>query len=208
MTVCTWIQIKFMKYIKSFIQVRYLFNQRPTGLFEIFPSFIRPASPVASRARSAMSISSHWDPTFEGLVSDEVEAFRRFLSTLNLDNLALIAVEVRGAGAITCRIDPLVFQRGTSNVVFELLFSDGVSWVARIRLPPSAWLHSVNEATQLAQHDIAQSEIDVLRYIKSRTSIPVPTIFHYDLNENGNSVGAAYILMEGFKGDITPSVFS
>jgi len=105
-----------------------------------------------------MPIGSHWDPTFEGISSNEVDAFRLFQSTVNLNNLALIAVEIRAAGpGITCGINPKVFQRGTNNVVFELLFSDGISWVARIRLPPSAWLRAVNEATQHSQQDIAES---------------------------------------------------
>lgn len=155
-----------------------------------------------------MLVSSRWDPSFEGLGTDCIEAFRRFISTLNLTTLTHIAAELRGVDHRDCRTNPALFQRGSCNVVFELNFADGVSWIARIRLPTAAWLHPACEALQHGQDALAQSEVDTMRYIKSNTSIPIPTIFHYDLNERENSLRAAYIIMEGINGDITPSVFS
>lgn len=155
-----------------------------------------------------MPISSQWDPSFEGLDPGNIDHFRQFLGTLNFKALGHIAAEVRGVDPSSPRVNPKVFQRGSCNVVFDVLFADGVSWAARIRLPTSAWLHPISKPLQLAQNDIAQSEIDVLRYIKSHTSIPVPAIFHYNLSENGDGVGGPYILMEGVDGEITPSVFS
>ena len=102
-------------------------------------------------------------------------------------------------------MDDKIFQRGSCNVTFEKVFADSVSWVARIRLPVSAWLHPVKDALRRAQNDIALSEID---YVKEHTNIPIPAIFYFDLNGNGNDVGAAYILMEAVPGSNRPSVFS
>jgi hypothetical protein len=53
--------------------------------------------------------------------------------------------------------------RATS--LFDVVFADGVSWVARIRLPVSAWLQLVNDALRRAQNDIAVNEIETMRYV-------------------------------------------
>ena len=154
-----------------------------------------------------MSLTSAWDPSFEGISEEEIHAFNKFRQTLDFGELCRIACVTRLVPDDACTIDQTVFQRGSCNVVYELCFADGVSWIARVRLPRSAWLHSVSDQVYDAQSAIAKSEIDVMGFVKTYTSIPIPTIFHYDLREQGNPVGAPYLLMEGIHGHITPSVF-
>lgn len=155
-----------------------------------------------------MGVSSRWDPTFEGLGDDCIHAFRSFVLSINFASLTRLAAELRGVDPSECFVNPALFQRGSCNVVFELSFADGTPWIAKFRLPPLAWLSPPCERFQQLQDEIAQSEIDTMQYIKSNTSIPIPAIFHYDLNTKQNNVGAPYILMEGIDGSITPSVFS
>ena len=45
-----------------------------------------------------------------------------------------------------------------------------------------------------------ESEIATLQYVRSRTSVPVPKVFGYDLNRD-NDVGGPYILMEMIPGE-------
>ena len=77
----------------------------------------------------------------------------------------------------------------------------------RIQLPHAAWLHSVDESLLTSLPDAMQSEIDAMQYVRETTSISLPKILHYDL-DNRNSVRAAWIIMEAVYGRITPRVFS
>ena len=43
-----------------------------------------------------------------------------------------------------------------------------------------------------------------MRYLRERTSIPVPTVYHYDSNPY-NRLGGEYILMSKVSSQISPS---
>ena len=84
------------------------------------------------------------------------------------------------------------FTSGVNNVVLELVFSDGVRWILRVRLP-------------YAQEDDGQIETDMLselatlKIIKDRTNIPVSEIFAYNVDKS-NPFGYRYMLTEALPG--------
>jgi len=83
------------------------------------------------------------------------------------------------------------------NLIQELAFEDGVTWLARIPRPD----HSFQpEETTL-------SYAAVLRYLKKHSSVPVPTVFGYAVSsDEGNRLGHSYLLMEKLPGHALPTL--
>ncbi|KAI0531814.1 kinase-like domain-containing protein [Xylaria digitata] len=98
-------------------------------------------------------------------------------------------------------------------MVRRLDFVDGVSWVARVRLPLEATFASVDSYNSQRAFKI---EVASMKFFKSKSTIPVPEIFAYD-HDPSNRVGAPYMLMEYVHGTMayeqqffkhcTPSTF-
>ena len=82
------------------------------------------------------------------------------------------------------------FTHGGFNLVIEIVFDDGVFWIARIRFD-----------TDLADHQrrIMESEISTMQYVREHTTIPVPELHASDSGKN-NPFQAPFILMEGVTG--------
>lgn len=81
---------------------------------------------------------------------------------------------------------------GGMNYHIEVQFADGVNWLARIRR-----CNATSAPPELRNY-ILRSEIATLQWL-SRTNIPVPKVFDFNLDES-NPVGVAYILMEKVPG--------
>jgi len=84
-------------------------------------------------------------------------------------------------------------QCGGQNCNLDLNFSDGVTWIARIRLdepylPPPA-----------LQRRIFLSEVATLRFLTG-TTVPTPSVFLYAPDSPSNPVGTSYVLMEKLTG--------
>ena len=82
---------------------------------------------------------------------------------------------------------------GGQNCNVEVIFQDGVVWLARIRLedpslPPKP-----------TQNYIFLSEVFTLKYLES-IGIPTPKLFHYETESSENPVGVPFLLMEKLKG--------
>ncbi|KAJ5114023.1 hypothetical protein N7456_002557 [Penicillium angulare] len=86
------------------------------------------------------------------------------------------------------------FHSGLFNMVRQVVFEDGISWVARIRMP-NLCSHAKGPA---GIQTALRSEIAWMKYLWERSSIPVPEVYYYDLGPN--KVGAPYILMEYIPG--------
>ena len=83
------------------------------------------------------------------------------------------------------------------NVLQELVFSDGVTWLARIPLP--------NRCFQ--PDECTLSYVAVLRYIKKHSKIPVPEVYYHALKSDPkNTTGTAYLLMERLPGHELPTL--
>lgn len=79
---------------------------------------------------------------------------------------------------------------GGQNCHLDISFSDGVSWIARIRLqdpalPPPG-----------VQKYIFLSEVATLQFLTTNTTVPSPCVYHYQEDSPENPVGTSYILME------------
>ena len=88
----------------------------------------------------------------------------------------------------SCRFLPEV-KTGLNHLVRILRFDDGISWIARVPLKPAS------EKSVLS----LQSEVPTMRLVRQRTSIPVPRVYTYEVDEQ-NPVNAAFILMEAVSG--------
>ncbi|PPQ64863.1 hypothetical protein CVT26_002581 [Gymnopilus dilepis] len=121
---------------------------------------------------------------------DENSVLNDFISTIDTDQLLHAASKLRPG------VENRLGERflGGYNVLFEILFSDGLIWLARCPLPYHC-------SSQDAADYLLQSYASTLRYIKLHTTIPVPTV--YDCrrkSEDGNNIGASYLLMERLPG--------
>lgn len=82
---------------------------------------------------------------------------------------------------------------GGMNFHIEILFEDGVRWMARSRRS-----NATSPPLELRNY-IMLSEIATLKFLSERTTVPAPKVFHFNLDET-NSVGVGYILMEKMPG--------
>ncbi|KAJ5647029.1 hypothetical protein N7490_003401 [Penicillium lividum] len=89
---------------------------------------------------------------------------------------------------------------GGMNYHIEILFQDGVSWLARIRRS-----NATSPPPDL-QNYILRSEVATLQFLH-RINLPVPMVHDFDSDER-NSVGLPYILMEKLPGKSVGSSLS
>lgn len=91
------------------------------------------------------------------------------------------------------------FTAGRERIVFEVEFSDGAYWVACISLPPLPAPADDDCAVctffPRPGREVNLSEIVTMKYVATRTSIPIPRIHGYNLDVS-NELGAPYILMD------------
>lgn len=81
---------------------------------------------------------------------------------------------------------------GGMNYHIEILFEDGISWLARIRR-----FNATSPPPELRDYIMA-SEVCTLQFL-SRTKVPVPKVFDFN-SDASNPVGIGYILMEKLPG--------
>lgn len=93
---------------------------------------------------------------------------------------------------VFCDIDTSRFTWGLNNVVFEIRFSDGIYWVARIQITPVT-------GDKDGENVIMASEIATMNFVRSRTTIPIPRVFDYETSSDALS-GYPYVLLEYMPG--------
>ncbi len=157
--------------------------------------------------------SDHWT-SFQDLDRQDLHCQKidQVLDNANFAHICSIASQTRlsnnkvhndrrSAQSFQCSIDPSKFSAGHHNVVFEIAFSDSSQWVARVRLPE-------NDASERDHIETAMlSEVATLRIVASRTTIPVPTIYHFDVDAS-NDFGFRYVLMQALPGRHTQTVLA
>ncbi|KAI8654739.1 hypothetical protein NCS57_01221000 [Fusarium keratoplasticum] len=113
---------------------------------------------------------------------------------LNIDSLKDVASKVLQAPCICAR--PMT--RGSSHEIFVLEFQESrsTSYRSLVRSGYSCIARFARVRGTLAKEE---SEIATIRYVKQRTSIPVPEIYYQDLNSD-NEIGASFVLMEKLPG--------
>ena len=93
---------------------------------------------------------------------------------------------------IHCKVFPEPLC-GSYNLAYCVLFDDGVKWI--LKVPANG---SYARFDRLAA-DAPTSEALTMKLIKRSTTIPVPTVYSFDVSQD-NDVGCPYILMEFLQG--------
>ncbi|MCJ1329190.1 hypothetical protein MMC10_005868 [Thelotrema lepadinum] len=122
---------------------------------------------------------------------DELEDFAEVMELITPSALIDIATAIRGGlvSAVSVGDRPMC---GSFNLVYVIHFEDNSKWVARIpQFATPAHFHAAQ-----AQH--MSTELELLRLIRSKTTIPVPEVFHYDTTFD-NPFGVPFSL-EGWLG--------
>ncbi|KAH7327546.1 hypothetical protein BKA65DRAFT_567073 [Rhexocercosporidium sp. MPI-PUGE-AT-0058] len=109
---------------------------------------------------------------------------------LKWDELVSIASNLRNG--IPCKLGEN-FSLGHFNMVRRIYFVDGISWVARVRMPALDTVFGSREV--LDRMTSLRGEIACMKFLGAKTSIPVPAIHGYSINP-ANKVGAPYVLMD------------
>ncbi|KAI9761634.1 MAG: hypothetical protein M4579_000868 [Chaenotheca gracillima] len=119
-----------------------------------------------------------------------------FFAAVKWDVLVSLSSSFRNG--ISCEIGEK-FSIGHFNMVRQIVFADGVRWVARVRLPKMEAVFGERELLEDA--NILRVEVASMKFLKTKTSIPVPEVHHYDVGPN-NAIGASYILMDYIDGTV------
>ncbi|KKY19194.1 putative udp-n-acetylmuramate--l-alanine ligase [Phaeomoniella chlamydospora] len=82
---------------------------------------------------------------------------------------------------------------GGKNYHIEIVFEDGVRWLARIRR------FTASSPPPKLRDYLIQSEIATLKCLEA-TAVPTPKLFDYTFEGDGNPVGVGYMLIEKLPG--------
>lgn len=104
---------------------------------------------------------------------------------------------------IKCVLQEDILNAGGQHVILKTRFTDGVVWLARIRFPRCPVL---DHECVGGFHDYAaaakvmESEIATMQLVASKTQVPVPRVFSYELCPN-NGIGGPCMFMEMVEGE-------
>ena len=109
-------------------------------------------------------------------------------------NLATEASQARNG--LKCVADLSSFNSGGTHVIVQLRFTDGVVWLARIRFPCC----TIDGHECVGGFASCRREIATMTLVKQRTSLPVLTVYTYNLSSD-NSLRAPYMMIERMPGE-------
>jgi len=147
-----------------------------------------PAPVLASHGNSTGRMTRNTDQWYslQGIWPFRRETVQKFLDGLHFEYLGQTAQAIRqspsgdgpGSGV---KVLTDHFTAGREHVVFELEFSDGTFWVARISLPPLPVGADDCSLLPGPGPEVMHSEIVTMGYVATKTSIPLPRIHSYEL---------------------------
>ncbi|KUJ09076.1 uncharacterized protein LY89DRAFT_319229 [Mollisia scopiformis] len=107
------------------------------------------------------------------------------------------------------------YAAGNFNLVKKIVFEDDVQWIIRIRLPPLSYFMADTPRGEASysetevrgsrvictERDLEslKSEFLTMKYLRAKTTIPIPRIYAYSL-QNDNTIGFPYIIMDYIHG--------
>ena len=115
-------------------------------------------------------------------------AIRQSIQTIHHEDLSLRTL----APLHGCSVSPEPLN-GSYNLVYLVTFEDGVQWIFKI--PANGYYTCFDRSAAEA----LTSEALTMRLIKQTTTIPLPTVYHFDASFK-NDLGCPYILMDFLKG--------
>lgn len=156
--------------------------------------------PIPIRGR----VSAKWSGISELIRTDSpmAKGLEDQLAQVDLHGLCAIASGLRNGRSCTISEN---YTCGAYNLVFEIIFDDGISWIARVRSASAMQVVSqelVFESPKYKQH-IMESEVATMKYVRDHTTIPVPEVYAFDTSTT-NPAKSPYILMECIHGWRTP----
>jgi hypothetical protein len=103
------------------------------------------------------------------------------------------------------------FECGSENVAFRIHFIDDVEWIGRVLGEEEAFgdFRDLNIVTR--NKFKIRSSVATMQYVKSKSSIPVPTVYAFNDENTSPGLGARWIMMEcmsGFLVDEAPGALS
>ncbi|EJU02559.1 hypothetical protein DACRYDRAFT_21630 [Dacryopinax primogenitus] len=119
-----------------------------------------------------------------------------FVASLPWEKIERLASSYRQPSLI-CTVSREKYTWGVFSLVLELIFEDGVPWVIRLRMPPSAirWL----ERMERFEEQVLVSEHATMQLVKERTSIPVPVLIAWSSTPD-NPIGIPFVMQEAIVG--------
>lgn len=88
-------------------------------------------------------------------------------------------------------VENLSATKGGQNCHAEIILEDGVTWLARFRIP------QVSTPPPEIRDYILRSEVATMTFLRTQTRIPVPGVFDWAAKfDPENCIGTGYILME------------
>src|SRR6202022_4030227 len=92
-----------------------------------------------------------------------------------------------------CAVTPGKFEFGGLNVLFEVVFNDGVVWLCR-----AGWVSK--EYSNKYVKRMIESTVTTMRYLKTNSTIPIPEVFAFEGDSEQSDINAAYIFLEPLPG--------
>jgi len=139
--------------------------------------------------------ATHYDPAAREAEEKEIEVL---FQKINKEALAARASELRDG--ICCSVPAFQYDRtsrssvmGGMNYHIDIVFEDGVIWLARIRR-----FNATSPPPPLRDH-IFQSEFATMKFLED-IAVPTPKVFDFALESPGNLVGVGYMLVEKMAG--------
>ncbi|KAK9788190.1 putative Aminoglycoside phosphotransferase domain-containing protein [Seiridium cardinale] len=117
-----------------------------------------------------------------------------FLGSVNW--LALLDYASRKRAGTKCVLLPDI-GLGQNHMVRIIEFTDGIRWVARLRLPPQVTA-DVNEDNR---ETMAKCEHATISVVQERTSIQIPHVYAFEA-QNDSDIGAPFMLMDCLEGNV------
>jgi len=144
-----------------------------------------------------MTPSRQWR-SLQGVWPFRREIVQKFVDSLDFEYLRRIAEATRGNSAFSAKVHKHPFSAGRERLVFQIEFSDGTLWVARVTLPPLPAAQDDPRLLPCPDAAVMLSEVATIRLVSSETSIPVPQIHAHAFQTN--PFGAPYMLMDEVAG--------
>ncbi|KAL1305438.1 hypothetical protein AAFC00_002321 [Neodothiora populina] len=118
----------------------------------------------------------------------ESNEIKHLLETINISALHQTASSLRNG--MICSVSTTNLIKGGMNVHLEIVFDDGVVWLARIRR------HNATSPPPALRDHILRSEAATLHFLEG-TRVPAPKVFRFAFeHETDNPVGVSYLIYE------------
>ncbi|EJD42368.1 hypothetical protein AURDEDRAFT_115131 [Auricularia subglabra TFB-10046 SS5] len=122
--------------------------------------------------------------------ADEQNAAHPYWMSLHFEAIERVASACRDG--LRCTANREKYAAGRHNIAIELVFQDGIVWIARL----------TTDHSELSPADIVRRircEVATLHILADKTIVPVPTIFAYSETQD-NPIGCPYVLMSALEG--------